>query len=172
MASGIALAIDNATVYEKLKQSRDNLEMFFRSCMALANTMDLDHLLRVVLDEVKTTLDTEDAGVLLHDEAKGDLYWRAGIEGNGLVEQQSGALRVPLEGSVGGKVFYSEEAILINDPEPGHSIFKPFEKQSGLAIRNMIVVPLNTREKTVGLLVVMNRRGGRFVDDDVQILYL
>ena len=34
----------------------------------------------------------------------------------------------------------------------------------------MIIAPLHTREKTIGVLVVMNRRGGQFVSYDMQLL--
>ena len=76
MAGSIALALENATVYEKLKKSRDDLEMIYRSSMALATTMDLDHLLEVLVNELISALDIELAGVLLYDEIQGDLFWR------------------------------------------------------------------------------------------------
>ena len=65
MANNIALAIENATVYEKLKKSRDDLEMIYRSSMALATTMDLDHLLEVVISELRSAMDVEARGVAL-----------------------------------------------------------------------------------------------------------
>ena len=74
MANNIALAIENATVYEKLKKSRDDLEMIYRSSMALATTMDLDHLLEVVISELRSAMDVEAAGVLLYDERQAELY--------------------------------------------------------------------------------------------------
>ncbi len=68
MAGTIALAVDNATVYKTLKKSKDDLEMIYRASMALATTMDLDHLLSVVIEELRTALDTQAAGLLLYDE--------------------------------------------------------------------------------------------------------
>lgn len=165
MASSIALAIDNATVYEKLKESRDHLEMIYRSSMALAGTMDLDHLLRVVLDELKTALDTETAGVLLYDEVQGDLYWRAVVDDKGLIDPCIGEIRLPLQGRMVGKVFQTGEPTLLNDPTAS-----PLETNSGSVVRNVIIVPLHTREKTIGVLVVINRHEGQFVEYDIQLL--
>jgi len=170
MAGTIALAIDNATVYKKLKKSKDDLEMFYRSSMALGSTMDLDHLLSVVVTELRTTMESEAAGVLLHDERRGDLYWREVQDEKQIIQGRSSELRIPLERSISGQVFYSGEPALLNDPNSNPSFFRPFEDRSGFAIRNEIIVPLNTREKTIGCLVVINKKEGQFTEEDVQIL--
>lgn len=170
MAGSIALAVENATVYEKLKKSRDDLEMIYRSSMALASTMDLDHLLDVLIGELKTALDTEAAGVLLYDEARNDLYWKIARDDKGLLDTRFVDLRLPLANSVSGHVFQTGEPAMLNDPGSNPLFFKPFQEKSGFEIRNEIIVPLHTREKTLGTLVVINKRNGWFAQDDVQLL--
>ena len=44
--------------------------------MAIATTLDLDHLLQVVVRELRGAMETEAAGILLYDERHGDLYWK------------------------------------------------------------------------------------------------
>jgi len=170
MAGTIALAIDNATIYKKLKKSRDDLEMLYRTSMALGATMDLDHLLSVVINDLRTALEAEAGGVLLYDEQIGDLCWRAIQDQNQLLHKRSAELRIPLETSISGRVFATGEPALLNDPKSDPSFFKPFQDRSGFYIRNEIIVPLNTREKTIGCLVVMNKRDGQFTQEDVQVL--
>ena len=170
MAGSMALAIDNATVYKKLKNSHDDLEMIYRSSMALATTMDLDHLLYVVINELRTALDSEAAGVLLHDERRGDLYWKEVQDEQGLIQGKSADLRLPLDKSISGQVFNSGEPALLNDPTSNPQFFKPFEDRAGFIIRNEIIVPLHTREKTIGCLVVLNKKEGQFSEDDVHVL--
>jgi GAF domain-containing protein len=170
MAGSIALAIENATVYKKLQKSRDDLEMLHRSSMALTTTLDLDHLLSVVVTELRTALDTEAAGLLVYDESKGDLYWREVQDDKGLIPPRSSDVRLPLERSISGQVFQSGEPALVNNPIENPQFFKPFQDRTGFAIRNEIIVPLNTREKTIGVLVVMNKKEGEFTEEDVQVL--
>jgi GAF domain-containing protein len=170
MAGSIALAIDNATVYEKLKKSRDDLEMLYRSSMALGSTLDLDHLLQVVLEEMRSAMDTEAAGILLFDEPQGDLYWRSVQDDRGLLGPRTADLRLPLDSTVSGHVFKTGEPALLNDPASNPLFFKPFEQKTGFLIRNEVIVPLHTREKTIGVLVVINKRDGQFVQDDVHLL--
>ncbi len=170
MSGSIALAIDNATVYKKLKKSRDDLEMIYRSSMAVATTMDLDHLLSIVVGELRSALDTWAAGVLLYDERRNDLYWREVQDAQGLISKRSAELRLPLDKSISGQVYQSGEPALLNDPSSNPQFFKPFEAKTGFEILNEIIVPLNTREKTIGCLVVINKRDGQFSEDDVHLL--
>jgi GAF domain-containing protein len=170
MAGSIALAIENAQVYEKLKKSKDDLEMLYRASMALGTTMDLDHLLSVVINELRSAMDTEAAGVELYDERRGDLYWREVQDENGLLPSMTSELRLPLDASISGQVFQTGEPALLNNPASNPLFFTPFEERSGFDIRNEIIVPLNTREKTLGVLVVMNKHDGQFSQEDVHIL--
>jgi GAF domain-containing protein len=170
MAGTIALAIENVQVYENLKKSRDDLEMIYRASMALGTTMDLDHLLSVVINELRSALDTEAGGVVLFDERRGDLYWREVQDDKGMLSTRMADLRLPLDSSISGQVYKSGEPVLLNDPNSNPFFFKPFEKRTGFDIRNEIIVPLHTREKTLGVLVVMNKREGQFTQDDVHVL--
>lgn len=170
MAGTIALAVDNATVYKTLKKSKDDLEMIYRASMALGTTMDLDHLLSVVIEELRTALDTQAAGLLLYDEVQGDLYWREVQDEGGLISSKTAELRLPLDRSISGHVFQTGEPALLNDPASNPQFFSPFEERSGFHVRNEIIVPLNTREKTIGVIVVMNKKDGSFSEEDVHVL--
>ncbi|MCA1959560.1 MAG: GAF domain-containing sensor histidine kinase [Desulfomonile sp.] len=169
MATIIALAIENATVYEKLKRSRENLEMLYRSSMALATTMDLDHLLEVVVAELTRAMETEAAGVVLYDEKRKDLYWREVQDEKGLINRQAANLRLPVENSISGRVYRTGEPVMLNDPSKDPLFFTEFETRSGFHVRNEIIVPLNTREGTIGVLVVMNKKRGQFSEEDIHL---
>ncbi|MFH0821808.1 MAG: GAF domain-containing sensor histidine kinase [Pseudomonadota bacterium] len=169
MAASIALAVENATFYHRLKKSRDDLEMIYRSCMALATTMDLDRLLEVVVEELRRAVLTEAAGVLLYDKENGDLFWREIQDERHIISAKAGELRLPLENSVSGRVYQTGEPVMLNDPKTDPSFFADFEARSGFRIRNEIIVPLNTREETIGVLVAINKNNGVFTQEDVHI---
>lgn len=169
MARSIAMAIENATVYERLKKSGDDLEMLYHSSMALATTLDLDHLLQVVLSELNTAMNSEAAGVLLYDKHQGDLYWKAALDEAGVLSRKSADLRLPLDKSVTGQVFETGEPVMLNDPHSHPSFFTEFEDRTGITIRNEIIVPLHTREETIGVLICMNRKQGHFIEEDLNV---
>jgi GAF domain-containing protein len=170
MAGSIAPAIENATAYQKLQKSKDALEMIYRSSMALATTVDLDHLMKVLIANLRGAMEIEAAGVVLYDEQRGDLYWREVQDDKGLIHPESMDLRLPLDGSISGRVFQTGEPALLNNPTADPKFFKPFVSRTRFAIRNMIIVPLNTREKTIGALLAFNKKGGQFTEADVRLL--
>jgi GAF domain-containing protein len=167
MAGSIALAIENATVYEKLKNSRDDLEMLYQASMALATTLDLDHLLEVVIGQLNDAMETEAAGVLLYDERQDELYWREVQDEQDVLSKH--ATRLPLDKSISGRVFKSGEPALLNNPTSDPDFYTPFEEESGFRIRNEMIVPLNTREETIGVLVVINKKSGQFTEEDLHV---
>ncbi len=169
MAPMIALAVENATVYEQLKKTNESLEMLYRASMALASTMDLDHLLEYVISELNRAMDTEAAGVLLYDRERGDLYWREVQDEKGLIGSKAADLRLPVEGSISGYVYRTGEIKLLNDPTQDPRFFREFVDRSGFTIRNELLVPLNTREETIGVLVVINKKQGSFSDEDANL---
>jgi GAF domain-containing protein len=169
MAGSIALAIENATVYQKLKKSKDDLDMLYRSSMAIATTMDLDHLLQVVVEDLRVAMEVEAAGVLLYDEVEDDLYWKEIQDEEGKLDKHSSSIRLPLDASISGQVYQTGEPALLNNPVEEPNFFRPFEEITGFVIRNEILVPLNTREQTIGVLAVINKKGGAFSDDDVHL---
>lgn len=169
MAASIAMAIENATVYSRLEKSRDDLEMLYKTSMALATSMDLDHLLEFVLAELNDVMDTEAAGLVLYDEHKGDLYWRKVQDRTGIIKTGASALRLPLDNSISGRVFRTGEPEMVNNPTDHPLFYKQFQARSGFAIRNEVIVPLHTREETLGVLVVINKTEGQFTQDDVQV---
>jgi GAF domain-containing protein len=169
MAGSIALAIENATVYQKLKKVKDDLDMLYRSSMAIATTMDLDHLLQVVVEDLRVAMEVEAAGVLLYDEVEGDLYWKEIQDEQGRLDKHSASIRLPLDASISGQVYQTGEPALLNNPTQEPNFFRPFEEITGFIIRNEILVPLNTREQTIGVLAVINKKAVAFSEDDVHL---
>ena len=48
--------------------------------------------------------------------------------------------------------------------------FPRFVSRTGFQFRNEILVPLHTREKTIGVLATINKKEGQFSEDDLQLL--
>jgi signal transduction histidine kinase len=97
------------------------------------------------------------------------LYWKEVQDEKGLLDPISASLRLPLNDSISGSVYQTGEPVLLNNPSEDSRFFKPFETISGFQIRNEILVPLNTREDTIGVLTVFNKKSGQFSEEDVHV---
>jgi signal transduction histidine kinase len=135
---------------------------------ALCGTLHLRELLAVMMERVREVLDAEACSVMLVDEPTRTLRWEVALgEGAGKLQTMS----VPIGQGISGRVAQSGEVIRIedahNDPRwEGQR----YDQTTGFTTRSILCLPIRTRERIVGVVQVLNRRGGPFTDEDQQLL--
>ncbi|MDQ7783395.1 MAG: GAF domain-containing protein [Desulfomonilaceae bacterium] len=144
--------------------------LLFNASKALASTTDLDHLLSVIVGEVQGVLDCEGAGVLLYDEDHDEFYWRTVEDKESYLSSASREIRIPRDQGVCGWVFNTGEPALVHDAANDPRLYREVDNKSGFTTRNMICVPLQTRDKRQGVLYALNKEDGAFTDEDVEIM--
>ncbi len=144
--------------------------LLFNASKALASTTDLDQLLSVIVGEVQRVLDCEGAGVLLYDEDSDEFYWRTVQDKESYLSSASKEIRIPRDRGVCGWVFNTGEPALVHDAANDPRLYREVESKSGFTTRNMVCVPLQTRDKRQGVLYALNKVDGSFTDEDVEIM--
>lgn len=144
--------------------------LLFNASKALVSTTDVDQLLHVIVSEVQHVLNCEGAGVLLYDEEKNDFYWRNVQDRSGFFSSAREEIRIPRDKGVCAWVFDRGEPALVHDAANDPRIYRPVETKSGFTTRNMTCVPLQTREKRLGVLYALNKSDGSFTNEDVEIM--
>lgn len=147
-----------SSLQDRLRQARDTLDMIYRASSALSSTSDLDQFLEVVVAELAKTIEVEAAGVLLYEERGGDFYWREVQDEKRILLRAGSDSPLPIDPSVIHQSFESGEPAILHDIGTGAPL-----------IRNALLVPLNTREKTVGMLVLANKETGPVTEEDMHI---
>ncbi len=153
-----------------VSMSPGKLMLLYNAAKALASTTDLDKLLSVIVSEVRADVQCEGAAVVLYDEERDEFYWRTVQDKDELLSSAKEAIRIPKDHGVVGWVSRTGEPALINDAANDPRIWRVVEDRSGFTTRNMICVPLKTRDKLVGVLYALNKSDGLFTDEDVEIL--
>jgi signal transduction histidine kinase len=133
----------------------------------LASTLDLDILLNRIVSAAADLTETEAASILFYDDAARQLYFQVATN---LDQPTMRGLVVPLEGSVAGWIVTNHKPARIIDTRQDPRHFFSVEKQTHLATRSLLGVPLITKDKVVGVLEVINKRGADFCDDDEDLL--
>ena len=135
---------------------------------ALCGTLHLRALLAEMMTNVRAVMDAEACSVMLIDEATQSLRWEVALgAGAGKLD----ALSVPIGQGISGSVAAAGTAIRIadayNDPRWDG---RRYDAASGFTTRSILCVPMRTRGKVIGVVQVLNRRGGPFTDDDQRLL--
>ncbi|MGC8657853.1 MAG: GAF domain-containing protein [Desulfomonilaceae bacterium] len=146
------------------------MDLLLNAAKALASTTDIDHLLQVIVGEVQTVIDCEGAGVLLYDDLQDDFYWKIVQDRQGLLSSASNLIRIPKNDGVCGWVFSTGKAALVHDAMNDPRLYRVVDDTSGFQTRNMVCVPLQTREKKLGVLYALNKMGRSFDDEDVNVM--
>lgn len=130
---------------------------------ALNSTLNLDELLGLIMSSAAELLDAETSSLLLLDEEAGDLVIHVATGAPGeQVEQQ----RVPAGQGIAGWVLDKGETTVVDDPKKDERFYKAMDEATGFETRNILALPLKVRDKTIGVVEVINKRAGAFDQQD------
>lgn len=149
---------------------RAKLQLLYTASKALASTTDLDKLLNIIVREVRRVLSCEGTAVVLYDEEEDEFYWRSVQDTRSLLAAAKENIRIPKDRGVAGWVFTTGRPALIHDAANDPRIYRAVEDKSGFTTRNMICVPLNGRDKRLGVLYALNKVEESFSEEDVDLL--
>lgn len=145
-----------------------DLEKILAVTRALGVTVDLDPLLAQIAAAATDVLDCERATVFLCDHAKGELFSRiaTGMEGAPIEE-----IRFGMDRGIAGEVATTGKGINIPDPYADPRFNPDFDRKSGFVTKSLLTLPLGGHDgKIVGVLQVLNKRGGPFSERDERLL--
>jgi anti-sigma regulatory factor (Ser/Thr protein kinase) len=130
--------------------------------------LDLDDLLRELLDRVTDILEADTAAVLLVEEGGRTLAARAA---KGLEEEVERGFHLPVGRGFAGRIAFTRQPLVINDLE--HSSIQPvnplFEEKG---VRSLLGVPLVVEAEVIGVLHVGSLSPREFVERDIDLLQL
>jgi serine phosphatase RsbU (regulator of sigma subunit)/anti-sigma regulatory factor (Ser/Thr protein kinase) len=128
--------------------------------------LDLDDLLRELLDRVTDILGADTAAVLLIEEGGRTLAARAA---KGLEEEVERGFRLPIGRGFAGRIAFTREPVVIEDLEtspvqPVNPLF--WEK----GVRSLLGVPLMVEGEVIGVMHVGSLTGREWQESDIELL--
>ncbi len=167
LASQAATAIENARLYHSLAQRLSDLAMLNEAGQALTSTIALDEMLSIVIERAGLALSAEKGYVLLMDSNE-DVFTVAAATG---VEQAAlSAVRLSPYLSLLEHVIVTGEPCPFKRTTDQPDLFDDLSRSLGTEISTMLVAPLKTRRIIIGLVVVVNKHGGDFDSNDLNLL--
>ncbi|HAV77998.1 MAG TPA: hypothetical protein DCX53_11670, partial [Anaerolineae bacterium] len=134
----------------------------------LTSTLDQEPLLHNILDNAVTILNCEAGTLFLIDDQTGDLVFRVTV---GPVAGNLLGQRLPPGIGVVGRAVQTRQPVIENEAQDSNSRFIETDKQTGFVSRSLLAVPMQIKDRVLGVIEVINRRDGLpFVIDDQNIL--
>jgi PAS domain S-box-containing protein len=167
LASQAVVAINNARLYVHVRRRADDMASLNRIARTVGSTLDLEEVLRQVIQELNQSFHVEAGSILLVDEEQNDLYFVTTLEG-GL--ERFLDVRIPIGVGIVGYVAEKSEPLVVNDPTNDPRFYSKVSSDVGFVNRNLICVPLISRDRVIGVIELLNKEEGEFDQDDLDRL--
>ena len=152
------------------KRIARNNEAILRISTALPEYPDLEDLLDYVSNEVKQLLGTEGSLVTLLDEEKDELFFLGAAYDDAAAEKRVKKVRFPVDQLMAGKVIKSGEPVIVSDTSEDTDLHRERDKKLGYHTKNLLLLPLWSVDRIIGVLCAINKKEGNFDQTDVELL--
>jgi sigma-B regulation protein RsbU (phosphoserine phosphatase) len=162
LAGHLAVAIENATLYRETRRYASLLATLYEIGKETSSILDLDELLQRVAEVVKRVIDYEMFGILLLDEARGELVLRKAVSYGASKEKKT---RIPLGEGLTGAAAVSKQPVLVGDvrTDPRYLALIP-------DTRSELVVPLVHKDRLIGVFDLESSVLDRFNVEHLKVL--
>ena len=134
----------------------------------LNSTLELQTILNLVMERVKEMMKVEAGSLLLWDESSKELVFEVAL---GPSSAQLKGVHLPPDQGIAGWVFQQAESVLIADVASDPRFYRKVDESTGFVTKSMICVPLKVKDKTMGVIQVINKLNGfPFNENDVNLL--
>lgn len=144
-----------------------------RAMLKISNALHhysyLDDLLNYISQEIKTMLGSEGALVLLLEKGANELYSSGTAYDDPDHEKRVKKIRFTLDEVVAGQVIRTGKPLVVHDAKALPQ-YAERDRKIGYTTRSLLEVPLIVDDEPIGVLAGINKKKGRFTDQDMDAL--
>jgi len=147
----------------------EDLMVFHQLARSLNSSLDLDTILRTILDQMERLITADMWALLMLDEHRSELYY-AIAAGNG--EGALRDLRVKVGEGVAGWVAEHGETLIVPQTEHEDPRLQQTLAAAQRIVRSVIAMPLRGRKGVQGVIEILNPRASQMSDYTIAFLHI
>lgn len=120
---------------------------------ALTSSLQLDQVLRTIMEKIEEFLRPDNWSLLLLDEAKQELYFELAV---GKASQALKDVRVKMGQGIAGWVAQHGEVVIVPDTSKDTRFFGKVDEKTKMETRSIIAVPVKFRDTCLGVIELIN----------------
>jgi diguanylate cyclase (GGDEF)-like protein len=124
-------------------------------------------VIELIMAKIQQLIPSEAWSMLLVDEERQELTFELALGEKG---KDVASFRVKMGEGVAGWVAQTGQPAIVNDAAGDPRFSAKFDSQTQFRTRSILCAPLISRGRTIGVVEIINRRGGRFTRADLQLL--
>ncbi len=166
-----AKKIDINRWLDKSKRNEERakrLALLSQLSLVLNSTLDPKEIRRRTMEAATRLMKAEVGSLLLVHEENRRLYFEVAL---GEREEDLKTISLNFGEGIAGWVAQHGKPLIVNSPGKDPRFFKGVDERTEFKTRNIICVPVRVKEKTIGVLEAVNKKGkGRFNKEDLFLL--
>jgi len=166
-ADHAAIAVANARLWREVQRRLAEVAFLHKTGQALAASLELEDVLRSLMQSVRTHFRAEAASVALVDEATGELVFR--VASGAAAEEMIGVRLRPSQGIAGWVVQTGQPTVVASTATDGRW-YPGVDQQTGFHTRAIVAVPIRLGERTIGVVEAVNPQQGDLEESDLDLL--
>lgn len=113
-------------------------------------------------------MNAEAGSLLLVDQESGELFFEVALGESG---ERLKEVRLKKGEGIAGWVAEKGESVIVHDVQSDWRFFKGADYITKFVTKNMICVPVKTKDKILGVLQAINKKDGNFDNDDLEAFF-
>src|ERR1700752_1287526 len=150
------------------RREAGEVAVFHELGKALTSSLQLDQVLRTIMEKIDESLHPDTWSMLLVDEVKQGLYFEVGIGKNahGLKD-----VRIKIGQGIAGWVAQNQQAVIVPGVSKATRFFGKVDEKTKMETRSIVAVPVRFRDHCLGVIELINcvEREG-FIERDLALL--
>jgi GAF domain-containing protein len=144
-------------VQQELDEERRARRALVEASVRLNSLLSLPELLAATMKTASDLMNAETSSILVLDEGGKELTFavatgKAGVSVN--------VMRVPADQGIAGWVLKNGKAAIVNDVKKDKRFYAQIDRGSGFSTKSILAVPLRIRDRAIGVVEVINKKGG------------
>jgi len=146
-----------AALERELDEERRARRALVEASVRLNSLLSLPELLAATMKTAAGLMNAETSSILVLDEAGKELTFAVatGKAGESVTE-----MRVPANQGIAGWVLKNGKAAIVNDVKKDKRFYAQIDRGSGFSTKSILAVPLRIRDRAIGVVEVINKKGG------------
>ena len=133
----------------------------------ITSTLDTQEIRRRAIEAATTLVQAETGSLLLVDPHNGELFFEVALGDTGEILKE---IRLARGQGIAGWVAEQNQPLIINDTLSDPRFFRDVDRKSAFETRNMVCVPVRTKDHMLGVLEAINKKEGLFDEQDRDVL--
>jgi diguanylate cyclase (GGDEF)-like protein len=149
-------------------QPFQDLKVFHDVARALTSSLDLDSILGAIMQQMEKFFEPESWSLLIVDEQQKNLYYAVAA---GRSAGKPGSLRLAMGEGIAGWVAQHGNPLIVPDTADDPR-FGPGGSLDSWPVRSVICIPLRSRERTLGVIELLNYRTASVTNYTISFLHV